>query len=123
MNINEAYVFLGKPKIDRLAVVDATKIAENIIGRPIPNTVIAASFAKASGLIKLDSIFEGIRRRFTGSLAEKNILAAKIGYNSTIVERIMCFISRCSILAWARNTSPRYRNKKRGKESTYAACE
>lgn len=89
MNINQAYDFLGKPKIGRLAVVDATKISEDIIGRPIPNTVMAASFAKVSGLIKLDSIFESIRRRFTGSLAEKNILAAKIGYDCTIVERIV----------------------------------
>ncbi len=89
MSVNETYDFLGKPKIGRLAVVDATKISEDIIGRPIPNTVMAASFAKVSGLIKLDSIFESIRRRFTGSLAEKNILAAKIGYDCTIVERIV----------------------------------
>lgn len=89
MNIDEAYKFLDKPKIGRLAVVDATKIAANTIGKPIPNTVMAASFAKVSELVKLDSIFEGIRRRFTGSLSEKNILAAKIGYESTIVKRMM----------------------------------
>ncbi|MCX8188722.1 MAG: 2-oxoacid:acceptor oxidoreductase family protein [Nitrososphaeria archaeon] len=89
MNIEEAYDFLGKPKIGRLAVVDASKIAVNIIGKPIPSTVMAASFAKVSELIKLDSIFESIRRRFTGLLVEKNILAAKIGYDNTIVKRMV----------------------------------
>lgn len=89
MSVSEAYDFLDKPKISRLAVVDATKIAANVIGKPIPNTVMVASFAKASGLIELESIFEGIRRRFTGLLVEKNILAAKIGYDNTIVERMV----------------------------------
>ncbi|MGB9727137.1 MAG: 2-oxoacid:acceptor oxidoreductase family protein [Nitrososphaeria archaeon] len=89
MNFDEAYSFLGEPKIGCLAVVDATKIAIENIGKPIPNTVMAAAFSRASGLIGLEAILEGIRRRFTGSLLEKNVLAAKIGYENVVFKRLV----------------------------------
>jgi len=89
LNVDEAYDFLGRPRIGCLAVVDATKIAMENIGKPIPNTVMAAAFAKASGLVGLEAILEGIRRRFTGSLAEKNALAAKVGYENVVFKRLV----------------------------------
>jgi len=89
MGVEEAYEFLNKPKMGGLAVVDASKIAVNTIGKPVPNTAMAAAFAKVSGLVGLDAIVEGIRRRFTGPLLEGNILAAKAGYENVEFKRVV----------------------------------
>ncbi len=42
----------------KIATVDATKIALDVIGRPITNTAILGAFAKATGLVKLESLEE-----------------------------------------------------------------
>lgn len=77
---------LGKPIVGRFAIIDATSIALEKIGKPIPNTVMASSFAKVSNAVSLDSIIKGIRRRFTGETAEKNISAAIEGYEKIFVK-------------------------------------
>ena len=42
---------------------------------------------KATEAVKLESIFEPIRRRF-GRLAEKNIAALKRAYQETVIEEL-----------------------------------
>ena len=69
---------------DNIHVVDATKIALEIIGKNIVNTVILGTFAKASGLISLRSLKEAIKEKFSGQddLITKNIKAIEAAYNS-----------------------------------------
>jgi pyruvate ferredoxin oxidoreductase gamma subunit len=63
--------------------INATKIALDLLGRPIVNTAMLGSFAKASKLISLKSIEEAIKERFSPDLAKKNIEAIKRAYNET----------------------------------------
>ncbi|MGQ9679356.1 MAG: 2-oxoacid:acceptor oxidoreductase family protein [Candidatus Bathyarchaeia archaeon] len=75
-----------KVSISKIGMADANKIAEKIIGRPIPNTVMLGVFAKTTGLLKLDSINKAILKRFEGEVAERNIQAAKSGYDLTRIK-------------------------------------
>lgn len=58
----------------RLAIVDATKIALEVLGLPITNTTMLGAFIKATGLIEPSYMEEALKHRF-GKLAEKNIQA------------------------------------------------
>ncbi len=68
-----------------LAVVDASKIAVETLGIPIVNTTMVGALIKATSIIKLESLFEPLRRRF-GRLADRNIEAMKRAYEETIVK-------------------------------------
>ncbi|MFH0769385.1 MAG: pyruvate ferredoxin oxidoreductase subunit gamma [Chloroflexota bacterium] len=68
----------------RLAVVDATKIAREVLGVPIVNTTMLGAIIKATGVVKLESLFEPIKERF-GRLGERNIEAMKKAFNDTII--------------------------------------
>ncbi len=69
-------------KLSRLSVVDATGIAERVIGRPIPNTTMLGALSRSTGLLKLDSVNTAIGKRFSGKLAQVNVEAARVGWDS-----------------------------------------
>jgi len=77
---------LFKKDLRKLGVVDATGIAVDVIKRPIPNTTILGAFAKTTGLLKMDSIFKAIEKRFPPRLAEPNKETAQAGYDRVAVE-------------------------------------
>ena len=77
---------LFKKDLRKVAVVDATGIAVETIGRPIPNTVMLGAFAKTTGLLKMESIFKAIDKRFPERLAEGNKKAAQAGYDRVEVK-------------------------------------
>jgi pyruvate ferredoxin oxidoreductase gamma subunit len=70
-----------KLKLDTKAeiiTIDATKIAMEILGRPIVNTTMLGAFCGASKEISLESLNKAISERFKGELGKKNILAIKV---------------------------------------------
>ncbi|MFC1865491.1 pyruvate ferredoxin oxidoreductase subunit gamma [Chloroflexota bacterium] len=69
----------------KLAIVDATGVARECIGRPIVNTAMIGAFVKASGVITLESLLQPLSKRF-GYLAGKNISAMQKAYNDTSVK-------------------------------------
>ena len=77
-----------KKKLDigkrELYTVDATKIALETIKRPFPNTPMMGALAKATGLVKLDDLFEETKKSMGKKLAkevlEGNLSAIKRGY-------------------------------------------
>ena len=79
--------FVFNKNLRTIGVVDATVIAVEVIGRPIPNTVMLGAFAKTTGLLEMDSIFKAIDKRFTGRVAEVNKKAAQVGYDKAVVEK------------------------------------
>lgn len=60
--------------------VDATRIALDVLGRPITNTAMLGAVIKVEPLIELDSIFKSVSERFHGAIGEKNIQAIKKAY-------------------------------------------
>jgi pyruvate ferredoxin oxidoreductase gamma subunit len=68
----------------KLAKVDATTIAREVLGIPITNTTMIGALLKATGVVKLESVVEPLRQRF-GRLAEKNIKAMQRAYEETVI--------------------------------------
>lgn len=68
-------------KKNNILFVPATKIALEILGKPIINTVMLGAFARFSGLVKIESIIKAIKGRFSGKILEKNIKAVEVAYN------------------------------------------
>ncbi|MGZ3513460.1 MAG: pyruvate ferredoxin oxidoreductase subunit gamma [Thermodesulfobacteriota bacterium] len=69
---------------NRIGVVDAVKIAREVLGLPITNTTMLGSLVKASGLVKKESFLPPFKERF-GRIAEKNISAFERAYQETVL--------------------------------------
>ena len=69
----------------KLATIDATKIARELLGVPIVNTTMVGALLRATGVVKLESLIEPLQHRF-GRLAERNINAMKKAYEETLVK-------------------------------------
>jgi pyruvate ferredoxin oxidoreductase gamma subunit len=65
---------------DRLAIVPATQLALQHLGRPVPNAVLLGGLAALSGVVSLDAVVGAIKERFTGPLADGNAAAAAAAY-------------------------------------------
>jgi pyruvate ferredoxin oxidoreductase gamma subunit len=62
--------------------VNATKIALEILGVPIVNTLMLGAFAAITKEVSLDSLKKAIERRFPARLASKNVRAVEVTYNA-----------------------------------------
>ena len=69
----------------RTAVVDATKIAREILGLPITNTTMIGALVKATGIVKMESLIDPLHHRF-GTIAERNIQVCQKAFEKTLVE-------------------------------------
>ncbi len=73
----------------KLATVDATSIALEVLKQPSTNSAILGAFAKAAGIVKIESIEKGIMQVFGDRLGpvigEKNGKAARVAFERTIV--------------------------------------
>jgi pyruvate ferredoxin oxidoreductase gamma subunit len=61
----------------KILTIPASKIAMEIIGRPIQNTTLLGYFAAVTGLISFDGVKKAIEHRFHGPIAMKNIASAE----------------------------------------------
>ncbi|HJH32212.1 MAG TPA: pyruvate ferredoxin oxidoreductase subunit gamma [Methanosarcinaceae archaeon] len=64
----------------KIITIDATRIALDVIGRPIVNTVLIGAFAGATGEIDPESIQNAVKERFPGKVGEKNAEAIQRAY-------------------------------------------
>lgn len=65
----------------KIVTIDATKIAMEVIGKPIVNTVLLGAFAAATGDVNVDSIKKAVMERFNGIVGEKNALAIQKAFD------------------------------------------
>ncbi|MFH2070505.1 MAG: 2-oxoacid:acceptor oxidoreductase family protein [Elusimicrobiota bacterium] len=66
----------------KIRTIPASKIAEEILGRPIGNTVLLGAFACATGEVSLEALEDAVKKRFSVKIAEKNIEMLRRGYKS-----------------------------------------
>ncbi len=71
---------------DRLCTVAATDLSRKHLGRPMPNVPLLGGFAAAAGMIKLESLIEAIKGKFSGKVAEGNIAAVTEAFNSVAAQ-------------------------------------
>jgi 2-oxoacid:acceptor oxidoreductase gamma subunit (pyruvate/2-ketoisovalerate family) len=75
------YGFTINPEDFRIYTIDATSLALDILKKPIVNTAIMGSFAKATEYVSLDSIVEVIKGHMKRNIDE-NIELAEKAYQS-----------------------------------------
>lgn len=64
--------------------IGATEIALQHIGKPLPNAILLGSFAALTKAIKIESVIEAIKTKFSGAVAEKNIAATMVAYEKVL---------------------------------------
>jgi pyruvate ferredoxin oxidoreductase gamma subunit len=69
----------------KLALVDGSHIARELLGVPIVNTTMLGALLKAVPVVKLESLIEPLDERF-GRLAERNLNAMKRAFEETTVK-------------------------------------
>jgi pyruvate ferredoxin oxidoreductase gamma subunit len=77
--IKQALNFRG-----RVAVVDATRIAKEVLGLPITNTTMVGALVKAANLLSVEDLEAPFKARF-GKIAARNIEAMKRAWNETSI--------------------------------------
>lgn len=75
---------MGLKDTQKVYTVDASKIALETIGRPLPNSCMLGAIARATGLVDLDVLLEDVRGSFGSKFSEKiitaNLEATRRGY-------------------------------------------
>ncbi len=64
----------------RIFTVDAVRIAEEVFKTPRYNTTVIGAVAKATGLVKLESLRKVFKERFSGDILAKNLQALERGH-------------------------------------------
>lgn len=68
----------------KIFTVDATKIAIECFGRPMPNSPMVGTLAKVSGIVTIEQVVEDVKKSFGKKFAQKiidgNIEATRRGY-------------------------------------------
>jgi len=67
----------------RVFTCPASRLALEILKRPITNTAMLGALVKAYPVVKLDTLFKVLSERFTGAIAERNIELVKRAYEET----------------------------------------
>jgi len=85
--INRARPLTENPNenLVKTGVIDATGIALEEFGAPIPNTCIVGAFASFTGWVTLDSVIKALGEQFEGERLKKNIRAAERGFEEVSV--------------------------------------
>lgn len=68
----------------RIAVVDASAIAKEVLGLPITNTTMVGALVKATGVLQVASLTDPFNKRF-GKIAARNLQAMQRAYDETVV--------------------------------------
>lgn len=69
----------------RTAAVNATKIATEVLGRPIANTTMLGGLVRATGIVGMEALAAALKHRF-GKLGEKNVQVCQRAYAETLME-------------------------------------
>lgn len=86
LNSSRSFEELGLGEIverfgsERLLTLPATELAREHLGRPVPNTVLIGGFSAMTGIVGLDAVEKAIEDKFSGTVAEKNIAAARAAF-------------------------------------------
>ena len=77
-------------RIARAGLCDAVGIALEIFGRPITNTIMLGAFARATGLVALESLQAALKEEgaLRDAALEQNLAGLARGYEATAVHRI-----------------------------------
>ncbi|MCL2345807.1 MAG: 2-oxoacid:acceptor oxidoreductase family protein [Desulfobulbus sp.] len=75
--------------VGTVGLCDAVRLAREIFGRPITNTLMLAAFARATGVVSLAALQQALRdSEFRDAGLSQNLLALERGYHETTVHHL-----------------------------------
>jgi pyruvate ferredoxin oxidoreductase alpha subunit len=74
--------FIGQLRPGAVLTVPATELAQQHVGRPVPNAALLGGFAALTGAVSIDSVAAAISERFSAKVAEGNVAAARAAYTA-----------------------------------------
>jgi pyruvate ferredoxin oxidoreductase alpha subunit len=74
--------FTSTLRPEAVHTVPATELAQQHVGRPVPNAALLGGLAALSGLVTIDAVEAAIRERFSGRVADGNAAAARAAYEA-----------------------------------------
>ena len=90
--------------------VPATELAQQHVGRPVPNAALLGGFAALTGAISIESVVAAIGERFPGTVGEGNAAAARAAYASALDQLAKTGQPRPQQAATAAGTTPAARH-------------
>jgi pyruvate ferredoxin oxidoreductase gamma subunit len=72
------------PPDTELVTIDASAIARERVGRPVPGAALLGAFAAATGQIALPALTQAIEDRFPGAVGRGNADAARAAYEMVL---------------------------------------
>ena len=75
-------------RLSKIGIVNATAISTKAFGErsfPITNTTMLGALSKTSDLVQLESLRKAIKDKWSGRIAESNIIAVEEAYKATEV--------------------------------------
>lgn len=76
--------FLKRFSSDHFCAVPASELAQEHVGRPLPNAALLGGFSALTGYLKIDSVKSAIRQRWPGSIGKANIAAAESAHEYVV---------------------------------------
>ncbi|MDT8282121.1 MAG: 2-oxoacid:acceptor oxidoreductase family protein [Gammaproteobacteria bacterium] len=58
---------------NQLITLPATQLAQQYLGRPVPNTALLAAFLSLTGMLQQYGLIQSLEERFKGEILDKNI--------------------------------------------------
>ncbi|MGC9116950.1 MAG: 2-oxoacid:acceptor oxidoreductase family protein [Conexivisphaera sp.] len=75
-----------KPKVKcKVATINATKVALEVLGRNNPNTAVLGALAAATGITSIDFLMDAAKKAFPGRVGELNAESVRIGAEKVAV--------------------------------------
>jgi pyruvate ferredoxin oxidoreductase alpha subunit len=66
--------------------VPATELAQQHVGKPVPNAALLGGFAAMTGMVTIQAVEGAIRDRFGGQIAAGNVAAARAAYDCVLAQ-------------------------------------
>ena len=79
------------PNLSKVGLVDAVSVSNKAFGSrafPITNTTMLGALAKTTGWVKLESLAEAMKEKWSGRTGEANVTAVNVAYDSTVVYEV-----------------------------------
>lgn len=64
-----------------VATVAATELALRHLGRPTPNTALLGALTVLSDVLNLESVIKAIHEKFSGEIAQRNVVVARAAHD------------------------------------------
>jgi len=78
--------FTSRLRPGAVLTVPATELAQQNVGRPVPNAALLGGFAALSGAVSIESVAAAISGRFAGAIGQGNVAAARAAYSAALRE-------------------------------------